>query len=282
MTETNPENINKLNVSQSWKKKFELFKQIGADEKSLYKAIDSPEFKGLGFWKKGKVIFNTWAFFFGPFYYFSKKMWAKGTILWGAAFAWYALLFIVEIVAQISLPQAIFWAPVAVIFAQLANYDYYRFVVHKEKVWDSMPNLFSKPVGVVGFLIVAIVFWFGIFAMHPMYASLLEEVKTEMKKTKNTILMDVSGVWRGDTDGAIISISLNGKNKILNINGTEIQVIVKSIDQDKHIITLGVNSVGGQQVFWTLQQLFVDEGSFTLQMTLNDGTHDSLSFVRNL
>ena len=112
----------------------------------------------------------------------------------------------------------------------------------------------------------------GISTLSPAY---IEETKTQT-------LADVSGVWRGDTDGAMIAISLSGKAKVLDVNGTQIPVTVQSIDLDNHIVTLGVALDNGQQVSWALRQLFDKEGRFTLQMTLHDGTQDSLSYVRDL
>ena len=276
MSEVSMENSSTPSVSDAWKAKFDILQRIGADEQFIYKAMSSTEYKGLSFKEKYKVssnvLFNVLAFFFGPLYYFSKKMWAKGAVILGATWGLAALLTLVESVIGIALPAVVYWIPSAVICAQLANYDYFRKVMHDEKMWRGLPDILSKPVGAIGFPLVALVLLLGISTLSPAYIA----------ETKSQTLADVSGVWRGDTDGAMITISLSGKTKALNINGTQIPVAVQSIDQDNHIVTLGVSMSNGQQVSWALRQLFGQEGRFTLQMTLHDGTQDTLSYVRDL
>lgn len=266
------ENSSTPSVSEAWKTKFDILQKIGADEQFIYKAMGSPEYKGLSFREKNNISFSILAFFFGPFYYFSKAMWAKGAVILGATWVLAALLTLVESVVGVALPTVIYWIPSAVICAQLANYDYFRNVMHGEKVWRGLPNIFSKPVGAIGFPLVALVLLFGISTLSQAY----------IEETKSQTLADVSGVWRGNTDGAMITISLSGKTKALNLNGTQIPVTVQSIDQDNHIVTLGVDLANGQEVSWALRQLFDNEGRFTLHMTLHDGTQDGLSYVRDL
>lgn len=273
MTETvSVETSSTPDVSKAWKTKFDILQKIGADEKFVYKAMGSAEYKKLSFREKYRISFNILAFLFGPLYYFSKKMWTKGAIILGAIWILAAFLTLVEVVVGTALPAVIYWAPSAAICAQLANYDYFRKVMHAENMWSGLPNILSKPVGAIGFPLLAFFLLIGISTLSPAY----------IKETKSQTLSDVSGVWRGDTDGAMITISLIEKNKELNINGTQIPVIVKSIDQDNHIITLGINLANGEHVSWTLRQLFDKEGRFTLLMTLHDGNQDSLSYVRDI
>lgn len=144
--------------------------------------------------------------------------------------------------------------------------------MHGESMWGGFPNVFSHPVGAIGFPLVALVLLFGVSTLSPAY----------IEETKNQTLADVSGVWRADTDGAMITVSLGGKAKLLDINGTQIPVTVQSVDLDNQVVTLGVALVNGQQASWALRQLFDKEGRFTLKLTLHDGTQDSLSFVRDL
>lgn len=272
MSEVSAENSRTPSVSDAWKAKFDILHKIGADEKFIYNAMSSTEYKGLRFKEKNKISFNVLAFFLGPLYYFIKTMWVKGTLILGATWILAALLTLVEAGIGVALPAFIYWIPPAVICAQLADYDYFRKVMFNEKLWSGLPSILSKPVGAIGFLLVALVLLLGVSTLSPAY---IEETKTQT-------LVDVSGVWRGDADGAMITISLSGKEKLLNINGTQIPVTVQSIDLDNHVVTLGVALVNGQQAFWVLRQLFDKKGRFTLQMTLHDGTQDNLSFVRNL
>lgn len=100
--------------------------------------------------------------------------------------------------------------------------------------------------------------------------------------TNNAMLEDVSGVWRGESDQAMVSIDLRGDEKAININGVNIPVTVDNVDQGNHIIQLGVIANSGKKESWAIRQIISDKGDFTLQMTLHDGTQDALSFVRNL
>lgn len=272
MSEVSTESSSTPSVSDAWKTKFDILQKVGADEQFIYKAMSTTEYKRLSFREKNKISFNILAGLFGPFYYFSKTMWAKGAVILGATWILAALLTLVEAVIGVALPAVVYWIPSAVICTQLANYDYFRKVLHGEKMWSGLPDIFSKPVGAIGLPLVALVLLLGISTLSPAYIA----------ETKSQTLADVSGVWRGGTDGAMITISLSGKSKVLHINGTQIPVTVQSIDQDNHIVTLGVGLANGQQASWALRQLFDQEGRFTLQMTLHDGTQDSLSYVRDL
>ncbi|PFG51513.1 uncharacterized protein DUF2628 [Marinobacter sp. LV10R520-4] len=273
MTETvSTENRDLLNVSNSWKTRFKILQKIGADKQFVYKAMSSKEYKELSFKEKSKISFNILAFLFGPLYYFSKKMWVKGAAIVGATWVLAVLLTLVEAAIGTALPAVLYWIPSAVICAQLANYDYFRKVMHDEKMWHGSPKILSKPAGAIGFPLVALIFLFGASTFGPTY----------VEETRSQTLADVSGVWRGNTDGAMITISLAEKTKDLNINGTRIPVTVQSVDQENHVVTLGVDLANGQQASWALRQLFDQERRFTLQMTLHDGTQDGLSFVRDL
>lgn len=272
MNEYSEENGSALHVSNAWKSKFDIFHEIGADKQFIYKAMSSPEYKGLGFKEKHKVSFHILAFLFGPLYYFFKAMWFKGAFLVGTTWVLAAVLTLVEAMIGVALPAVLYWIPPAVICAQLASYDYFKKVTAGEKLWSGLPSILSKPVGAIGFPILAFVCLLGVSTLSPAY---IEEMKAQT-------LEDVSGVWRGDMDGAMIMISLTGEPKVLSVNGVPIPVSVESIDLENHIITLGVVWVNEQKVFWALRQIFDNEGRFTLHMTLHDGTYDSLSYVRNL
>ncbi|MFC4260364.1 DUF2628 domain-containing protein [Marinobacter lacisalsi] len=273
MTETGSidEKITK-NVSEAWKQKFDILRRIGADEEFIYKAMGSEEYKALGFKEKSKVSFNIWGFLFGSFYYFFKAMWVKGAIILGAMWVLAAFLTLVEAVIGVALPAVLYWIPSAVICGQLANYDYFRKVMHDEKIWSGLPGFLAKPAGAIGFPLVAFILLVGISTLSPAY----------IEETERQTLSDVSGVWRGDSDGAMITVDLIGQPKTLSINGTRIPVTVQSVDLDNDIVTLGVKLNNGERVSWALRQLFDDEGYFTLFMTLHDGTQDDLSFVRDL
>ena len=78
----------------------------------------------------------------------------------------------------------------------------------------------------------------------------------------------------------MVTLKLDGKMKSVDINGKEIPVVVRSYDDENKIITLVVDN--NPAIIWTVRQIFDKDGKFTLNLTLQDGTQDDLSFVRNL
>lgn len=146
-------NAHDSGISASWREKFELLEHIGAGRQSIYQAMKTPEFKALKYRQRQRIGFNPWAFFFGPFYYFAKKMWDKGCVVWGFAILWGLLLSLVEVCIGKPLPSVLSWIPSAVICAQLANADVYRFVRYGEKMWTGLPAIFAKPFVPATFLL---------------------------------------------------------------------------------------------------------------------------------
>lgn len=165
-TASTSENGKKIIVSEAWKMKFDLLEKIGASEKFILKATNSAEFKSLSFNERFKVSFNLLALLFGPLYYFSKKIWMKGAVLFGAMCVLNALLTLIEVITGAAFPKIVYWAPCAVVFSNLANYDYYRYVKHGEKIWPGIPRFLSTPIGIIGFLSASLVLLIGI-AMIP-------------------------------------------------------------------------------------------------------------------
>ncbi|GAB6261260.1 hypothetical protein [Photobacterium sp. R1] len=93
-------------------------------------------------------------------------------------------------------------------------------------------------------------------------------------------LTDVSGVWRANQDGTMVTLKLDGKIKTIDINGQEIPVEVQGFDYENKILSLVVNN--NPSIIWSVRQIFYKDGTFILSLTLHDGTQDDLSFVRNL
>ena len=153
--------IDDLEVSKSWKAKFKTLERIGAKEQFITKATTSAEFKSLSFKEKQQVNFNIWAMFFGPIYYLVKKMWLKGALLWGGIILLNTLLSILEILTGFTFPSVFYWLPGNIICAQLVNYDYYRYVVHNEKIWTKL-TFFSKPLHLATFIVLSLLLLFSV------------------------------------------------------------------------------------------------------------------------
>lgn len=271
-SEDNERDVEKHEVSEAWRKKFMLLEEAGADSKSLYRVMSSPEFKALGFRDKQRISFNAWGFVFGPLYYFFKKMWGKGALLLALMWLISALLSLLEVIFGISLPQIVYWVPGAVICAQLASHDYYRKVVHEETMWPGIPDFFSRPLGLALAPIGALALLFGLYFLTPEFSQEME----------NQQLEDVSGVWSSDYDNSMIQIDFRTSGQSnLTVNGEFIPVRIAEVDQDNAIVAFNL-TLNGQQHTWSLRQIFQENNYFTLQLTLHDGSREPLSFVRNL
>jgi|GEM_PF-2154820 len=262
--------IDNLDVSDSWKQTFKIFEKIGAEGQSIYQSMNSPALKVLSFKEKLKINFNLWAFFFGPFYYIVKKMWLKGAVIFGGITLFNILLTLIEVIFDTSIPQQFYWLPGSILCAQMVNYDYHRFKVHHETMWKPL-SIFSKPIPAVSFPVVAMVFLVTISIVAPPSSSLVEQ----------QMLTDVSGVWSDNTDGNLIVIDLSGKKKTLTIANQKIPVTVDDIDTDDYIIDLKVRYKSGKTAIWKFQQHYQETGRFTLSMKAN-GVQGGLSFVRNI
>lgn len=152
MSETTTSNNDLPKLSDSWKARFEILERLGAGEKSafaFYKTMGSPEYKALSF-KEKQIFFNKLAVVFGPFYYFSKKMWLKGAMLLGVGLVLVSLIELIASIFRFSLPFGSYYVVANMTCSFIANYDYYRHVKHGEKIWPGLPEILSKPIGVIG------------------------------------------------------------------------------------------------------------------------------------
>jgi hypothetical protein len=95
-------------------------------------------------------------------------------------------------------------------------------------------------------------------------------------------LEDITGVWRCDSDNSIVEINLGGSNAKIKIGDNIFKVKIKEIDNDNEIVSVIVN--GDSKMIWSIRRIWSDDKKkeFSLDLTLHDGTNDSLSFVRNL
>jgi len=127
----------------------------------------------------------------------------------------------------------------------------------------------AKPLGIAAGCFTAFIFVIGA-------ASLSFDSEFQQENA----MSDISGVWRANQDGAMVTFRLIGNEKSIEINGQAFPVAVKSYDDENKILTMVVN--GNSSAIWSVRQIFDNDGRFTLNLTLHDGTQDDLSFVRNL
>ena len=98
----------------------------------------------------------------------------------------------------------------------------------------------------------------------------------------SNVLEDLTGVWRGDTDGEIVALNLSGEAKSINVNGNLIPVSIKNIDNDNGIVSVNID-IEGQPVVWALRQVWDNNGEyFAVDIILHNGRQENLSFVRSL
>jgi len=133
-----PDNIDALEVSDSWKKTFRLIKKAEPEGPFKYKKLDE-----LDLSERRKMNYNFIAFFFSGLYYLWKGMYKKGFVILGASWIYIAVLTFAEGFFSVSLPDVFFYIPPSVICAILANYDYYKKVVHKKQMWEGV-EIFKK------------------------------------------------------------------------------------------------------------------------------------------
>jgi len=258
--------IDRLEISSSWKDKFKLLENVGAKEHFISKVMTSAKYKSLGFKEKQQVSLNVWAFFFGPLYYLFKKMWLKGALLWGAIVLLNTLLFLLEIITNFTFPSVFYWLPGNILCAQFVNYDYYRYVVHHEKVWTKL-SFFSKPLHVVVFLVLSLVLLVSVSLFTP-------------QSYQNQMLTDVSKVWLDDARTEV-ALHLVGTQKFVTIAGKKIPVRIDAINTDNHSIALKIIAKNGKILIWTFQQIFQDDDTFVLSMSAG-GVKNNLSYVRDI
>ncbi|WP_281556846.1 DUF2628 domain-containing protein [Thalassomonas sp. RHCl1] len=156
------DNGSKYQVSDKWQTKFALLEKIGADKQFIFQAARGDGFKALPFKQRQQISFNLFAFLFGPFYYFGKKMWHKGALLLALTWLWSCLIFIVEITLETKLANLAYWIVPAAICAQLANYDYFRFITQQEKTWPGLPTKFTSTAGIIASPLLALGLLFGL------------------------------------------------------------------------------------------------------------------------
>ena len=125
--------FSELNVSSSWKRKFEILERAGELSFGRYENMNQ-----LNMLERMKIGFNFPAMLLGPLYYFMKGMWTRGGILLTGILLLDTGLMCAELFGGIIAPDVLYWAPGAALCASLANYDYYRSVVYQESIWSPL------------------------------------------------------------------------------------------------------------------------------------------------
>ncbi|MGF1743019.1 DUF2628 domain-containing protein [Vibrio profundum] len=151
------ENSDALNVSRRWKRRFKVFELIQGDRLGRFEYITTNEYNELGWRDRYGINYNFWAFFFGFLYYVIKGMPFKACVVFSLTLLWTQLLTAVDHTGNFKVPDMLYWLIPAFFCSMLANFDYYRKVVHGEKVWRIWPNFFHSGIGILSILLGSIV-----------------------------------------------------------------------------------------------------------------------------
>ncbi|WP_114971115.1 DUF2628 domain-containing protein [Rhodoferax ferrireducens] len=112
-------------LSDAWTRRFALIEKAGGPK--------LPKMKELSFAERFQLIFNIWAFLFGPFYYAANGMWKKGLTLLGVCLVAVIILAIILEAIGISPDAAAFFA--AGVFSRRSSTDFYKKMVLGDDGW---------------------------------------------------------------------------------------------------------------------------------------------------
>ena len=115
--------IARLDVSESWKRKFRLIDKAGGP--------DLPHFRDLPFGERFGLNFNILAFIFGPFYYLAKGLWRQAILYFILAVA---LVLLFEAMGLGKFSRGIGYG-FAAMYALRANISYYKRIVLGDTPW---------------------------------------------------------------------------------------------------------------------------------------------------
>jgi uncharacterized protein YecT (DUF1311 family) len=110
------------------------------------------------------------------------------------------------------------------------------------------------------------------------------EKTTAVTAPAPTLLDDISGVWKAQSDNTLMTIQYADQMVRLLFNDQFIPVTVGAIDDVNKTVNFNVIiAATGKPAVWTVQQSWnADKTSFHLQLTLHDGTQDEFGFVRKI
>ena len=120
--------IDSLNVSDKWKRRFRGIQKAGGPRMPNLKQLPKEDRRMIS-------PFNVLAFLFGPFYYLTKGMWRKALSM---SLICFVVLFVIGIILDalgVSFLDRALGYGVAAVFAIRANIDYYKKMVLADNGW---------------------------------------------------------------------------------------------------------------------------------------------------
>jgi hypothetical protein len=105
----------------------------------------------------------------------------------------------------------------------------------------------------------------------------------QSSKTPEELLDEISGVWRANNDGTLVTLVYSEKKIRLLFGDKSIPVSLGDVDKTYKTINLKVILETGKSGIWTIGEVWNKENtSFSLQITMHDGVQDDLYFVRKV
>jgi len=105
----------------------------------------------------------------------------------------------------------------------------------------------------------------------------------QSRKTPEELLNEISGVWRANNDGTLVTLIYSEKKVRLLFGDKPIPVSLGDVDTTNKTINLKVALEAGKSGIWTIGEARnKDNTSFSLQITMHDGVQDELYFVRKV
>ena len=221
-----------------------------------------------------------WSLIFSPIFgaWIHAKNWkvlgnetkAKQAMNWGYSYIAFLLLFI-------FLPDSDYILRIVYLINIIFLISFYFFMGKSQikYVIEHHYGTYEKKRFIIpfGIAIASIILYFGLLTVWELNFN--PEIQNE------ATLSNISGVWKEEPGSSLIYIQLERINKTIKIENKTFPVKVKSFDEENKIISLIVNN--DPKIIWSIRQILeADEKSFTLNITLHNGTQADLAFVRNL
>lgn len=175
-----------LGVSDVWKRRFELFDTLGAQERGRSDVFKSSAYKNLSWKDRLLLSFNPLAFVGGFVYYLYKGMVGKAGLIFSVTMLWSALLLAVEYLLGVRFPHMCYWLPPSAMSAQLANFDYYRKLTQGESLWKGWHPSFYRRYGVTQMVLGSV----GVFAAVLLFVSHFQYSTADARNSDQAIRID--------------------------------------------------------------------------------------------
>ena len=101
--------------------------------------------------------------------------------------------------------------------------------------------------------------------------------------TPDDFIQELSGVWRGQADGMLVTLVAVPSSLSLMLDDTYVPTELGAVDLSDKIANVIIRPGTAQSGIWTFRQVWaIGRAGFALQLTRHDGGQDEFTFVRNI